>query len=152
MPTRTTQLAAAFLTACACAPAHTAMYRWVDENGVTVYSQTPPPSSNAVKVKKERAPSDEDAAAASKRLEQQREQAFDEEEARKESKAEQETKARAESKRAANCEAARANLENFKNLGRRMVRTPDGSVLRLSEEQVEMEIEKTQMQIEEYCR
>jgi hypothetical protein len=131
------------------------MYRWVGENGVTVYSQTPPPSGNAVQIKKQPSPSADDASAARDRTKKRREQAFDEGEARQEAEAaqaQQVKKAEDDGRRAANCEAAQANLEKIQNLGRRRVRTPDGTVLRLSEEQVRTQIEKARMQIEDYCK
>lgn len=127
------------------------MYRWVDENGVTVYSQTPPPSGDAVKLKKQHAPSTEAANAARERLRKQREQAFDADQARKEAEAEQAKQAADDAQRAKNCSGARANLEMFRNLGRRMIRTPDGKIQRLSEEEVKMQIDKARGQIEAHC-
>jgi phage protein D len=131
------------------------MYRWVDENGVTVYSQTPPPAADAVKLKATPPPRAEDAEAARKRLEQQRERVFDEGEARKEAKAEQEKRAKEAQTRhtiAANCEAAKKNLETLQNLGNRMVHTPDGRYLRLSEDEVRTQIEKARRQVKEFCK
>jgi Skp family chaperone for outer membrane proteins len=44
-------LAAAAIAGCACAVgAHAAMYKWVDEKGVTQYSETPPPDGKATKI------------------------------------------------------------------------------------------------------
>lgn len=154
MSTGTEKLVAALLGVCVCAPATPAMYRWVDENGVTVYSQSPPPSGDAVKLKKQRAPGADDAAPTREQLQDRRRQALDEPEARNEAEAgrtQQAKRAEDELQRAANCAAARANLETLQNLGRRMIRTPDGRVLRLSEDQVRTQIEKSQMQIEELC-
>lgn len=147
----TTTVAVFVLAACVCTPAFGAMYRWIDENGVAVYSQTPPPSGGAVKIKTQRTPSEHDASAARERADQQRTRTFDEGEARKERRAKQEQKAREKDQRAASCEAARKNFKTFQNLGRRMIKTPDGRYLRLSEGQVEMEIQKAQMQLEENC-
>ena len=150
-PKRTLQLAVALLVIFASSQSVPAMYRWVDENGVTVYSQNPPPSSEAVKIKKQPAPSAEDAASLRKLTEERRARAFDEREARKQTEAEQAIQAEEERQRSSNCRAARNNLESFQNLGRRMIRTADGSVMRPSEDEVESEIEKAKLQIEEYC-
>jgi hypothetical protein len=154
MSTGTEKLVAALLGICVCAAATPEMYRWVDENGVTVYSQSPPPFGDAVKIKKQRAPGADDAGATGEQRENRRRQAREESEARSEAeagRAQQAKGAQDEPQRAANCAAARANLQTLQNLGRRMIRTPDGRVLRLSEDQVQTQIEKSQMQIEELC-
>jgi len=151
MRKRSAKLFIVVLATCACASAAAAMYRWVDENGVTVYSATPPPSGEAIELQQQSAPSADAVDAARERLQRQRERAFDEEEARKGAAAEQE-KQEAEAKfRAENCAAARNNLKKLRDLGPRMLRTSDGRLLRLSEEEVQMQIEKTQGQIEDYC-
>lgn len=155
MSTSTARLAVALFALCTCATVSPAMYRWVDENGVTVYSQTPPPSGNAVTITKQPPFSADDSTATPERIKKRREQALDEGEARKEAEAAQAQKvkkAENDGRRAANCEAARANLEKLRTLGRRRVRTPDGKVLRLSGEQVRTRIEKARIQIEDYCK
>ena len=135
MSAGTANFVVALFAICVCAPATPAMYRWVDENGVTVYSQAPPPYGDAVKLKKRRPPRIEDAAAARTRLESQREQAFDEGEARREAEAEQARKTDEELRRAANCAAAGANLETFQHLGPRRIRTPEGYRIALPDQQ-----------------
>lgn len=155
MSTGTAKLAITLFALFTCAPASPAMYRWVDESGATVYSQSPPASGDAVKLKKRPALSADDAAATREQVKKRREQAFDEGEARKEAeaaRAQQAKKAGDERVRAANCATARANLEMLQNLGPRMIRMPDGRVMRLSEEQVQTQTEKARMQIEDNCR
>jgi len=147
-------LAIVLLGDCVRAPASPPMYRWVDENGVTVYAQSPPPSGEPVRIKKQRPPKAEDAAAAKKRFNRLLEKKSDEGEARQHADAERTRAARQAEKerlRDVSCGTAQANLAKLHNLGRRMIRTPDGQILRLSEEQVQTQIEKAQMQIEDYC-
>jgi hypothetical protein len=151
MLTRPAQLVFALVAICTCVPATPAMYRWVDENGVTVYSQSPPPTGDVVKLKKQRPPNAEESAAAQKRLEQQSEKMSEIREERTNVADEQTSIENMERQRAENCEAARQNIETLQNLGRRMIRTPDGRVLRLSEDQVQTQIEKAQIQIDEFC-
>ena len=142
----------AFVTICTCGSAAPAMYRWVDENGVTVYSQTPPPSSDAVRLKKQRAPSIDATEAARERHQRQREQVFDELEARKDAEVEKAEQEAEKQRRESSCAAARKNLEAFRNLGPRMIQTPDGRFLRLSEQEVEAQIAKAQGQVNTYCK
>lgn len=141
----------AVLVGCLCAPSSARVYRWVDENGVTVYSQTPPPSGDWDGVKTQPAPTAADHEAARERLKTQIEESFDTEQDKKQAAEEQAKKAEKEAKRAESCKAARQNLETLQNLGTRMVRTPDGRYLRLSEEEVAAKIDEAQRQIEEYC-
>jgi hypothetical protein len=152
MPSPKAQILAALITACACVSTPAAMYRWVDENGVTVYSQTPPPSGDAVKLRKRPPPPARDVEAARQRTEQQREGVFDQTEAEKQAATEQAMREDEAHQREKNCAAARDNLETYQNLGPRRIRTADGRYLRLSEDEVRMEIDKAQAQIEEFCR
>lgn len=151
MPTISATILFALLTVCAPTSAHATMYRWTDENGVTVYSQSPPPSGDAVRLKKQRAPSTETTKAAQEHLRLQREQAFDEEEARKKADAERAKKETEQAQRAENCTAAQENLAKFQNLGPRMIQTADGRFLRLSEDEIETQITKAQGQIDANC-
>ncbi|MEA3277803.1 MAG: DUF4124 domain-containing protein [Pseudomonadota bacterium] len=140
------------LTLFVCTPVLAQMYRWVDENDVTVYSQTPPPSGAAVKLKPQAEPSPEETAAAREHLQRQIEQSADEREAREQKAQEKANQKEAAQKRAENCIAARRNLETLENLGRRMLRTADGQYLRPTEDQVEMYKRKAQDQIDDHCK
>lgn len=128
------------------------MYRWVDENGVTVYSQSPPSSGNAVTLKEPAAPTSETTKAAREQLRSERERAFDEDEDRRTAEAEKAKAAKEAEERAASCAAARENLERFENLGPRMIRTADGKVLRLSEDEVQTQVAKARKQVEAFCK
>lgn len=126
-------------------------YRWVDEHGVTVYSQTPRSSGESVQVKEPPGPSAEATEEARERLRQQIEQSFDAREAAKQRASEEAKQAEALAHRTANCTAARRNLETLENLGPRMLRMPDGEYVRLSEEEVETQKKQARKQIEAFC-
>jgi hypothetical protein len=151
MPSLARTLSIGLVAGCLCGPALAGVYRWVDENGVTVYSQTAPPAGAAVRIDTQPGPSAGDQEAARERLKTQVEQSFDAEEEEKQAAEEAAKKAEEDARRAENCEAARANLDTLQNLGTRMVRTPDGRYLRLSEEEVAAKTEEAQRQIQEYC-
>jgi hypothetical protein len=142
----------ALLAVSAWLPVSADMYRWVDENGRTVYSQSPPPSGQAVKLKPAPSPPPEEVSAAQERLQRQIESASDAENNRKQGAEEQTKQADAAKRLADNCATARKNLETLENLGPRMVRMPDGEYRRLSEDEVAAEIGKTKAQIAEYCK
>jgi hypothetical protein len=148
MPRHLPALLAALLC---CSIADGAMYRWVDENGVTVYSQTAPMGSDAVRIDRQAGPSQAEQEAARTRLQEQLEQAQDAEEAKKAAEAEAATKREEAEQRFTACEAARHNLETLRNLGPRMVRTPDGEYRRMSEEEVAAGIAQAQDQIQKSC-
>jgi hypothetical protein len=151
MKNQSAKLVFALLTTSACFSTPAAMYRWVDENGVTVYSQSPPPSGDAVELQGQPAPSAETTDAARERLRDQLTQDFDDEEARSEAEAEKAKQAADEALREENCAAARENLEKFQNLGPRRVLMPDGKTLRLSEDEVQAQITKAQGQVKTFC-
>jgi hypothetical protein len=142
------------LVACASVAAQARVYRWVDEDGVTVYSQTPPPTGEATTVRTDAGPNAEETAAARERLRRQIEQDFDaNQEARQLRQTKVEEAAEAEQHRLeeGNCEAARHNLNALANLGARMVRTPDGEYTRLSENEVQRLMQQARDQIKELC-
>lgn len=151
MPTPAKHLLSISLIFFIIGPASAGMYRWVDENGGTVYSQIPPSSGEVVRIKPRPAPDMADQEAARERLKAAMEQSFDAEEEKKQMQEEQAKRAEQQAKRAENCKAARHNLETLQNLGPRMVRNPDGRYLRLSEDEVELKIHKAQQQVNENC-
>lgn len=151
MPNGVKLFLSAVLVSCMCAPSSARVYRWVDENGVTVYSQTPPPAGDWDRLKTRPGPPATDQEAARERLKTRIEESLDAEQERQRAAEEQAKKAEKEAKREQSCNAARQNLETLQNLGTRMVRTPDGRHLRLSEEEVAAKIDEAQRQIKEYC-
>lgn len=127
-----------------------AIYKWVDEDGVTQFSQFPPPEQAAERVAPAPPPAD-DPAAAQERL-QQKLEAFDErrqagEENRQEEAREKEQLAQ----RKRNCEAARHNLEIFQRGGRTRIRTESGETTYLSDEQRQERLEAARRAVQEHC-
>jgi hypothetical protein len=124
-------------------------YRWVNEDGVVTYSQTPPPGVESQVIKTYSAPSG-DAGAAKQKLQKLRQELADREEDRALKKAEQQEKSKNEKVRTENCKAARSNLQTLTSLGNRLYKVGD-QYLRLTEEQKEERIQEAKQQIEEYC-
>ncbi len=128
------------------------MYRWVDRDGVTVYSQNPPPSGEAARIRKQPGPRAADAEAARKRLQQQLEREFDEREAKTE-QAKKDAEERESAQRDSEaCAAARRNLETLENLGARRAITPEGDAVFLSDKQRGDMMAKARDQIQKACR
>lgn len=126
-------------------------YRYVDENGITVYSQLPPPGAEAATVEIPPAPSDADVSAARERLRGQIEQQFDqclEQAGAAEAQAQQ---AAAAAQRAEACAAARQNRQTVQDLGARMLRMPDGSLSRIGDDERQAMLDEADRQIAELC-
>ncbi|MEW8625285.1 MAG: DUF4124 domain-containing protein [Candidatus Thiodiazotropha sp.] len=125
-------------------------YRWVNEDGVVTYSQTPPPEGKSEVVKTYSAPSS-DAAAAKQRLQKLRQDLADREEDRAQKKAEKQEIEQSKKIRKENCKTARANLQTLRSLDNRLYKVGD-EYLRLTEPQKQERIQQAQKQIEEYCK
>jgi hypothetical protein len=126
------------------------VYRWVDEAGVTVYSQTPPEHGEADRINPQAAPARE-AERAKSELESIRKGVDDHLGARKEAgeaRREQEERARV---RRANCETARANLASLEAAAGRLVRLPDGSYARLEEEDRQQRMDEARRVVADEC-
>ncbi|MBL3526891.1 MAG: DUF4124 domain-containing protein [gamma proteobacterium endosymbiont of Lamellibrachia anaximandri] len=129
-------------------------YRWVGEDGITVYSQTPPPSGSAEVIKQRPAPESTpaDTEAANKRLNKMRQDLEDRREDRKLAKQAQDEKQQAAATHLQNCEVGRSNLRNLTALGNRKLRTQDGEYLRLTEEERQTRMEQARKDIEDNCK
>ena len=125
-------------------------YRWVNEEGVVTYSQTPPPDGKSEVVKTYSAPSS-DAEASKQRLQKLRQDLADRKEDRALKKAEQQESGNNEKLRKENCKAARSNLQTLESLGNRLYKVGD-EYLRLSDGQKQERIQEAKKQIEEYCK
>jgi hypothetical protein len=133
-------------------PASSGHYRWVDADGTTVNSQTPPPTGEAQKVRTDKGPSAAEIEQSRTRLQS----TLDADAKRQEDTAKaRETAAKGAdeaAKKAAACEAARANLNSIRQHGEGPYRYPDGKTVLLSKEQQAAEIAKAQAQIEAHCK
>ncbi len=119
------------------------IYQWVDKNGVTVYSQTPPRSGDARKLTHTSRPIDH---AAKQRLQNMRQKVADQQEDRKLLKEKQAKESADKKLKLANCKAATNNLAKLIGLGSRRY---DGE--RLTEEQRQKKIAKAQKNMSENC-
>jgi type IV secretory pathway VirB10-like protein len=125
-------------------------YRWVSEDGVVTYSQTPPPNTQVEVIKTPNAAPPSGANASRQRLKALRQQLADQEEDRALKKAEQEKKAKEKAVRESNCKAARHNLQQLTILANRLYKVGD-EYIRLSEAQKQERIQQAKDQIEAYC-
>ena len=126
------------------------VYKWVDEQGQVHYSQSAPANVPAEQMP-EAPPPANDPAAIRGDLQRQLE-AFDERRAeRDEAFAEQKQKEDVARIRQQNCETARKNLEKLRRGGNNAYMTPEGEVIRLSDEDRAARIEAAKQGIAENC-
>lgn len=130
--------------------AHAAMYKWVDENGVTQYTQYPPPSREYQTLVPPPPPA-EDPEGAQQQLEGLLQQQDEASKARAETGEQEQKAAAAAERRKQNCQAARTNLELLTTGGHRRITGPDGIAYYPSEEERQERIATAQKQIEEFC-
>jgi len=127
-------------------------YRWVDDEGNVVYSQTPPPDGREVREIAPPPPPAEDPAAAKKRLEALTEEAEKSSQRRREQKEAQDRKKAEAERRRKNCEAARYNLQLFVNRPPNVLfKMGENEYRRFTPEERQQQIDKLQKIIEENC-
>jgi hypothetical protein len=130
-----------------------ALYRWVDESGTTVYSQSPPPNGQAELIQEgPQGATPEATGAARERLQRTIEADFDRREERKKAAAEKAKREKAEARRKRNCTAARQDLDALKAPGPRRVRYPDGTYRDLTSDEAKEQRDLTQQQVDEFCK
>ena len=126
------------------------MYKWVDDQGVTQYTQYPPPDRKT-EVMVPPPPPAEDPEGAQKKLEETLKRLDDQYKA-KTTAAEESQKAADEAKqRQKICQAARENLEKLTTGGRRRVTGPDGVATYLPEEERQQKITEAKEAIKKHC-
>jgi hypothetical protein len=126
-------------------------YRWVDENGVTIYSQSPPPSGKATIIKSP-PPTNADPDETMKKLKARLDAM---EEARKKESEANDKKSSAEKSaeiKKKNCETSKKNLATLEQSPRVKLKTDDGNYKMLPDEERKAEIEKAKQGIEKYCK
>jgi len=125
-------------------------YRWVDENGVIHYTQTPPPDKSATRIPPPPPPSSD-----RQKARDQLDRRWQENEIRNEARQKQEQQAAEEADmqaaRETNCQAARNNLEILQGSPRKLIRTPDGEYHRVDPAVRQEQIEKAEKMIQENC-
>jgi len=135
--------------AAALATAQGATYRWINDQGVTVYSQTPPPSGETTVIPPP--PPPPTGAATRQPIEEQIKQI----ETQKAERQQREAKEADEKKRQAimdaNCRNARHNLEVLEGPARRRFAEKGGEYQRFTEEERQKRIALAKENIKQYC-
>ena len=128
------------------------VYRWVDENGVTVYSQVPPP----VGVQKKRidapVPPPVTEEEAWKAVNQDWKAMHDRQDIIKEQATADSERAEKTQNEEKNCAIAQRTLEELENSGRKRVKTADGKIQRMSAKEREQQLTKAREMESQYCR
>ena len=124
-------------------------YKWVNEEGVVTYSQTPPPDGQAERVHV-RSGSSSSSQSSQDQLNQLRQKAADNAEDRELEKANRQEEKSALAIKQQNCQAATSNLQKLEGLGTRLYMT-DGEYKRLSEEERQTLMNQAREQIKANC-
>jgi hypothetical protein len=148
MNTRSALLLALLLNAPLCHGA--GIYKWVDENGQVHYSQTAPSNTRAEQMQKAPPPAD-DPDAVRGDLQRQLDALDERRAARDEAFAEEKKREEVASIRKQNCETARKNLANLRQGGEKRYMTPDGEIVRLTDEERARRIEDAKQGIRDNC-
>ncbi|MCB1829235.1 MAG: DUF4124 domain-containing protein [Chromatiaceae bacterium] len=127
------------------------VYRWVDENGVTVYSQVPPPAD----IQREQMPAPPPPPVtekeAWKEVNQDWRKMRDRRDIIKEqATADSESAARTQDKKK-NCEIAQRTIEELEFSRRKLIKTADGKLQRISAEEREERLVKAREMQSKYC-
>jgi len=136
------------LAAFALAPAAEAqLYKYVDKNGKTVYSDQPPPGqdSKTIKVQTGGGPETKSAVERDKERQKVRKAAADKE--KKSAEAEKEAE-----RAAARCKAARTNYQIYQGGGRIQTLNDKGERELLTDEQIEAKRVSSRREMEEACK
>ena len=126
------------------------MYRWVDGDGVTHFSQVPPPSGSATRLSKPAADPIGNSDSV-QRINQQWQQLQDRQEQRSEQKEQQQEEEQVQARRAANCRAARNNLGILQGPANRLIKRPGEDYKRLTDEERQTRIQEAEKIIERDC-
>jgi len=128
------------------------IYKWADQNGAIQYTQFPPPPGVQVLEIRSAPPPADNAAAERARVEQETEALDERMGERQEAAAKAELSAKNKEIRRQNCIAASKNLTELQQGGIKRYRLPDGTVLRMTEEDRQKRIADTEAEIAENCK
>lgn len=127
----------------------TAMYKWVDEEGNTHYTQQPPPDGIAAETVQP--PPGVDTEQAVKELTQEQEQLKKLEENRIKQEEELAKQTELDAQKKENCRISRDRLSSLQNSGRVRAVDEEGNVTRITEEEHQSRIKEVQENIKKYC-
>jgi hypothetical protein len=124
-------------------------YKWVNEEGVVTYSQSPPPGQTAERIKlrntgQTTGPSSQD------KLDRLRQRMADGAEDRQLKQQQRQEDEEAKKLKQQNCKSARSNLRKLQGLGNRLYKT-DGEYRRLGEEERQDLMQKEREHIKKNC-
>lgn len=150
---RRAALAALGVAALAAMPVAATMYRWVDDTGAVVYSQSPPPDGRAASAVAPPPPPSSSADAERQQLEGRLKQADEVRKKEQEGRKGQQEAAAKEADRKRNCDAARHNLELIQNRPpQTRFQMPNGEYRRFTDEERAAEVAKARELIDKNCR
>lgn len=127
------------------------MYRWVDEEGITHYTQSPPPKGEVTVIKQPPPPAIPPAKAQQK-LNEQQQRLEDLREDRELAKQKSQQEKEEQGIKDKNCKGARNNLTRLQENPRSRWKGEDGEYQRHTEEQRQAKIKEAKEQIQEFCK
>jgi len=127
------------------------VYKWVDSEGVTQYSQSPPASGTAKEIAPPPLPSATRQMQKSATSDTGSNTKSADEGATKEKGASADDIAESEKIRTENCSIAKSNLDLYTNLGKKLLKTPGGLYKRLTEDERQEKIKQSEESVKEFC-
>jgi len=124
-------------------------YKWVNEDGVVTYSQTPPPDVDTETVHIKSAPP-KSGQSSREKLDNLRQRMADSAEDRELQKTKQKEEKEIAALKQQNCEAARGNLQRLEGLGSRLYKK-GGEYMRLTEEERQSLMQEERENIKANC-
>lgn len=135
-------------------PVFAEIYKWTDGSGEVHYTQTPPPSGISAQVIQGAPPPAE----SEKTIHQEQQKLQEQLDAMEERRAKSEEEEAIEKERQElgkinekNCITAKNNLAKLQQGGIKRYLTPEGEVIRLTDEDRQRRIAEAQKQVEQYC-
>ncbi len=133
-------------------PAAARTYRWVDENGHTVYSQSRPPSGDATVIKPPPPPPPaSEQGDTMKKLKARLDALNKDNEKKNMAKEEKDKAAKKADIKKRNCQTATEHLTTLEQHAQLKMKMDDGNYKMLTEEERAADIEKAKKAIEKYC-
>ena len=126
-------------------------YKWVDENGVTTYSQTPPPRQQSQYLTAPPSP-ETDPEQAMQQLDAQIERLDEVRKSRLEAEKQRDEQRAAQAQKDDACRQAKERLDNFPANPRALIQEPDGSMRRINDDEWGKLREEAEKQVDELCR
>jgi hypothetical protein len=127
------------------------MYRYVDENGITVYSERPPADGEATVIEPQAGPSETTSSKARAALQSQLEAAQDRRDDEAAAAKAREQAAAKAAERRAGCEKARRDLRFLQRSGQQLIPDKDGKLRLLSTDERVRREKEAREQIDALC-